>query len=341
MVRSQMSPLVTILIPAYNAEATIQRAIDSALAQDYPAFEIIVVDDGSSDGTSEMVASYNCRQVRLLRLPRNHGEGGVLNEGIAIAKGDYIAFLDADDEWLPAKLGRQIPLLEGNRRAIMATCGCRMVNHCGKIIKEFSTRPPMFDKDQIWRFALATGWIAKQCSVVRASAFKKIGLFDTTIPVAADQDMFIRLAMAGEVEFLDDYLTVQHDTPGSLTKMYVKHVDQYILPMIRRHLSTRRSELSDKETRQILAERYTSTGQTLYLNGYLLRGAVLLVRAIALGNRWQNLWYLATASPPARFTKRLLHTGADAEGPRRQALPRPRSARALCTPTQKDLAKRP
>ena len=70
-----MPSLVTVLIPAYNAEATIERAINSALAQDYPPFEILVVDDGSRDRTAEVVATYAERGVRLVRLPRNHGEG--------------------------------------------------------------------------------------------------------------------------------------------------------------------------------------------------------------------------------------------------------------------------
>src|SRR5437016_1350182 len=210
-----MQPLATVLIPAYNAEATIRRALDSALAQDYPAIEIVVVDDGSIDATSDVVASYGREEIRLLRLPRNRGEGGVLNEGIAIAKGEYIAFLDADDEWLPGKLTRQIAVLESNPKAIMATCGCRFVDSFGNLVEEFGMRPPGVAKDQIWRSLLAATCIAKPCVVARASAFKEVGLFDTTIAIAADQDMWIRLAATGEVEFVDEFLTVAHDTPGS------------------------------------------------------------------------------------------------------------------------------
>jgi len=335
-----MSPLVTVLIPAYNAEATIRRAINSVLAQDYPAFEIVVIDDGSSDATTEIVAGYNHTEIRLLRLPRNRGECGALNAGIAIANGDYIAFLDHDDEWLPGKLARQIPLLEGNPKAIMATCGCRVVDGCGKTIREFGTKPPLVGKDQIWRFALAFAWIAKQSVVVRASAFQIVGLFDTNLPIG-DQDMLIRLAMSGEVEFIDDYLTIQHDTPGSLSKRYSRDIDS-ILSIVKHYIEAQKLQLSAEDVRRILGERYTSIGRTLYLNGRLLRGAVLLVRAIASGaHRWQNLWYLVTASPPARFTKRLLHIGADAEAPTRQSLPRPTPGAALLSPMEKDLVKVP
>src|SRR6516162_596409 len=114
-----MPPLVSVIIPAYNAERTLRRAIDSALAQDYQPIEIIVVDDGSKDATSEVAAAYLDKAVQLVQLPRNCGESGAMNTGIAVAKGEYIAFLDADDEWLPKKLTRQIAALEMNSAAIM------------------------------------------------------------------------------------------------------------------------------------------------------------------------------------------------------------------------------
>ena len=119
------SPYVTVLIPAYNAAATIQRAVDSVLAQTYHDFEIVIVDDGSRDATAEIIAAYDSPAIRLLRLARNQGESGAMNEGIAVAKGELIAFLDADDEWLPTKLAKQVQALQANPNAVMVTCACR------------------------------------------------------------------------------------------------------------------------------------------------------------------------------------------------------------------------
>src|SRR5579864_8016045 len=99
-------PFVTVLIPAFNAAVTIRRAIDSALGQSYRNLEVVVVDDGSRDTTSEIVASYARDDVRLIRLSSNQGASGAVNEGIAAAQGEYVAFLDADDEWLPTKLAK-------------------------------------------------------------------------------------------------------------------------------------------------------------------------------------------------------------------------------------------
>jgi GT2 family glycosyltransferase len=302
-----MPPLVTVLIPAYNAAQTITRALDSAFAQDYSNFEVVVVDDGSSDATSEIVANYGRAEIRLLSLPQNRGEGGVLNAGIEIAKGEYIAFLDADDEWLPGKVSRQIELLEANPKATMATCGCRFVDAMGVTTELFGMPPPNTSKGEIWRCLLAAAGIAKPCVIARKSALERVGDFDTSVPVAADQDMWIRLAMAGEVEFLSEYLTIAHDTPGSLTKIHIDKMHKSVLPMVRRHIDKRRGELSPQKIRQILRERYTIVGRNLYLHGTLFRGAALLLGAAALGGRpAENLWYLATASPPARLAKRLI-----------------------------------
>jgi glycosyltransferase involved in cell wall biosynthesis len=334
-VNATMAPFVTVLIPAYNAETTIERAIDSALAQNYPAFEIIVVDDGSRDMTSEVVTRYERSEVRLLRLPYNHGEGGVLNEGIAVSKGEFIAFLDADDEWLATKLAKQVELLERNPRASMATCGCLFSDRDGQNIQRFGMPPMGFGKNEIWRRLLAATCIAKPCVLVRASVLAEVGLFDTTVPIAADQDMWIRLAMAGDVEFVSEYLVVAHDTPGSLTKTYVTQMDRAVLPMVHRYLQQCRAVLTSREIRGILCERYVSTGRNLYVNGRALRGLCLILRSLMLGGRsGEALWYLASASPPGRAIKRLIRRELPAE-PLRGSLKRFAS---LLAPNNSDLA---
>jgi len=110
-------PLITVLIPAFNAASTIERALDSVLAQTYDDYEIIVVDDGSRDATSEIVAGYDNDRIRLLRLASNQGASSAVNEGLAAARGELVAFLDADDEWLPTKLAKQVEALSRNPAA--------------------------------------------------------------------------------------------------------------------------------------------------------------------------------------------------------------------------------
>ena len=113
---------VSAVIPAYNSEATLGRALDSVLAQTRPADEIIVVDDASTDGTASLARSYADRGVRLLSLPERRGAAAARNAGIGAAKGDWIAFLDADDEWLPAKLEKQVAAISSNRETPFVFC---------------------------------------------------------------------------------------------------------------------------------------------------------------------------------------------------------------------------
>ena len=305
--REALAPTVTVLIPAYNAASTIERAVDSVLAQTYKDYEIIVVDDGSRDATSEIVAAYGSERIRLFRLPLNRGESGAMNEGIAAARGELVAFLDADDEWLHTKLEKQVEVLRRNPDAVMATCGCRFIDVQGNVFREFGIPPPGIKPTEVWRSLLSASFIAKPCVVARLSALRSVGPFDTKLAIAADQDMWIRLAMTGPVEFVQEFLTTVHDTAGSLTKVYAHKVDTYVLPMIQRHLEEQKGRLSDAEVHEILGDRFTSVGRNLYLTGSVLRGSALITRAIALNNQVkENLWYLAAASPPARILKKLL-----------------------------------
>lgn len=300
------APLVTVLIPAYNAAATIRRAVDSVLAQTYRNYEIVVIDDASRDATADIVASHYGDRVTLLRLAHNQGESGAMNEGIAIAKGELIAFLDADDEWLPQKLASQVTALDKNPDAIMAASGCRFAYGQGQMSRDAGIFSLRTAPGEVWRLLLARTMIAKPCVVAHAAALRAVGPFDTGLAVGADQDMWIRLALTGEVEFVPEILTVVHDTAGSLTKVYAARSDRYMLPMIRRHVEQQKHRLSRREVRAILGERYATVGRNLYNAGSLARGATLLLRAMLLGHRvMANLWYLVTASPPVKAMKRL------------------------------------
>jgi glycosyltransferase involved in cell wall biosynthesis len=300
------SPLVTVVIPAFNASKTIERAVDSVLVQGFHDYEIVVIDDKSTDDTAEVVQRRYGEQVRLLRLPQNVGESGAMNAGITDARGEFIAFLDADDEWLPDKLEPQVAVLKRNPRAALVACGCRFVDPSGETVRDAGIFSVNVARSEIWRVLLARTLLAKPCVVARADALRAVGPFDTGLAVGADQDMWIRLALHGEIELVPAILVLVHDTAGSLTKAYADRVDRYMLPMIRRHIDAQRHRLPREEIRAILGERYATIGRNLYQAGRLVRGAELLLRsALMRHNIGGNLWYLITASPPAKVIKRL------------------------------------
>src|SRR5690348_12324408 len=102
---------ISVIIPLYNRREEIRRAIASALRQSHAPYEVVVVDDGSRDGSAEAVAALGDKRIRLLRHERNQGASAARNTGIAAAEGEWIALLDSDDEWAPEKLARQLETL--------------------------------------------------------------------------------------------------------------------------------------------------------------------------------------------------------------------------------------
>ncbi len=109
-----MDGLVSVIMPVFNAEETLQRAVASVQAQDYPDWEVILIEDGSSDGSADLCADLAAAdpRIQVLHQPRNSGAAAARNSGLKIARGRYIAFLDADDEWLPEKLSCQLAFMQ-------------------------------------------------------------------------------------------------------------------------------------------------------------------------------------------------------------------------------------
>src|SRR6266436_9805516 len=144
-------PPVTVLIPAYNAARTIERALASVWRQNYPEMEVIVVDDGSNDDTSLHVQKIGDGNVRLIRLEKNRGECGAMNIGIQEARTDYIAFLDADDEWLENKLLIHLPIIESCPAMSFVSCGGQGVDQEGRVVATFGLEPPSCPPSEFWR----------------------------------------------------------------------------------------------------------------------------------------------------------------------------------------------
>ena len=174
-------PSVSVIIPAYNAAAHIARAIDSVLAQSTPPLEIIVVDDGSTDDTAELVAR-RYPQVTCVRQD-NRGCGQARNTGCTAARGDWLAFLDADDAWLPAKLEKQLALSVDPRVAVVnARRATRLGFELGTAISF----------DTLWH----SNVLIVSSTLVRRGAFEAVGGFWAE-RYCEDYHLWLRLAGTG------------------------------------------------------------------------------------------------------------------------------------------------
>jgi glycosyltransferase involved in cell wall biosynthesis len=300
-------PPVTVVIPAYNAARTIERALSSVWRQNYPELEVIVIDDGSTDDTGLRVGTCNNPNLRLIRLDKNRGECGAMNVGIREARTDYIAFLDADDEWLDNKLRKQLPVIDSHPEMSFISCGGEAIAPDGSVVATFGLGLPPCSPGDFWRALLVKSQVAKPTVVARRAKILELGGFDEALKISGDQDMWIKLALSGEVGFIAEALIRVHITADSLMMRYGGREDEFGLPMILNHLSKLGARLSKREMRQILGERYARTGRNIYYRGRPARGATLIIHAMLLGNRpLENLGYLLSAAPPMILLKRHL-----------------------------------
>jgi glycosyltransferase involved in cell wall biosynthesis len=304
MADESAAPLVSVVVPCFNGARTIRRALASVDLQDYPAIEIIVVDDASTDGTAEILAQLARPDLRVIRLPQNCGAAAARNAGIAAARGEFIAFLDADDEWLPEKLSTQVPLIAARPEMSLIASQARFVTLQG--VEEESVYPNYAPArgPEAWRVLLAYNYIAMPTVVARRAMLQQLGGFDPTLVIGEDQDLWIRLSLVGEVGFVDRCLSVVYEEPNSLSKRTMTLTLEIMLPLVHRHYEAQRHRLSEREARRILGYRYEKLGRITYLD-FPARGAPFLLKAVMLRHHpGRNLSYLIVASPPMRWVKK-------------------------------------
>ncbi len=198
-------PLISIIIPVYNRSETVGAAIESVLEQTYRHYEIIIVDDGSTDATAEALKAYADRATVITR--EHSGPSAARNSGIGASHGEYIALLDSDDIWLPKKLETQVSFfLEHPEIKVCQTEEIWLRNGV-------RVNPMKKHKKH-------SGWIFKQCLplcivspsavMVHKSVFQHVGLFDETMQACEDYDLWLRIAPHYAIYLIEEPLIVKH-----------------------------------------------------------------------------------------------------------------------------------
>lgn len=205
-------PAISVIIPAYNRKDVIRRALDSVLGQSLPADEVIVVDDGSTDGTSDIVAQHY-PSVILIRQA-NQGLPAARNVGIARATGDLIALLDSDDCWLPEKLRLQAEVFAKKPDLGLLATQKRKNPVELPIIQDGTL------KLRYYRFAafLKRTWLHPSSVVIPRRVFAEVGGFDKVQAAAEDWDMWARIAYRYPVARIEQPLTVVYEMPDSMSR---------------------------------------------------------------------------------------------------------------------------
>jgi glycosyltransferase involved in cell wall biosynthesis len=289
---------VSVIIPAYDVQDCISRAINSVLKQSIASKEILVIDDGSTDATCQAAHRFGT-PVRV--LSQGHcGAAAARNAGIRASTGDIIAFLDADDEWLDGKLEKQLRLHQA-RTLAASFCRSNEFDAQGADLGDTFRNDPPRRGTEIWRDLLAANFIATPTVMASRAAINAAGGFDTALKVGEDQDMWIRLALQGYIDYVDESLVQVHQRANSLSNSGFEDQINFTLPMIWKHLETLKPRLSERDIRRMRAMRLGRLGRNAYANGELRLALPLMARAVLSGDSLpHNLYHLAAGSPSTR-----------------------------------------
>lgn len=217
--------LVSVIIPTYNRMGTLERSIESVLKQTYDNFELLIIDDGSSDGTEEYVCGLQDTRVHYYRNEFNMGPSASRNKGAALAKGEYLAFHDSDDEWLPDKLQEELDVM------LQSEINIGMVYHemqeaelPGEIIPSKDMRD--CDKSgKVLNYMLLYPFVGLQAALIRKECFDACGGFNETLKSLEDYEFFLRLVNQYEIAFIPKVSTILYDSPGSVNKRFKDKID--------------------------------------------------------------------------------------------------------------------
>lgn len=197
-------PQVSVIIPTYNRAGCLREAVDSVLAQEFRGFELIVVDDGSTDETPQLLREYGS-SIRMLRQ-ENRGVSAARNAGIAASRGELIAFLDSDDAWLPGKLARQVEFFRQNPEILICQTEELWVKNGRRVNPGQRHRKR---GGMIFEPSLALCLVSPSAVMLRRELFEQVGLFDERLPACEDYDLWLRVSCRFPVGLIETPLIIK------------------------------------------------------------------------------------------------------------------------------------
>lgn len=211
------APTVSVILPTFNRAATLDRSIESVLRQTYDDFELVVVDDGSTDDTGDVVDRFDDGRIRYLEHDENRGASAARNTGIAEARGEYVAFQDSDDEWHPEKLAKQMAAFRQAPDTVgVVYTGCwRTENGVEKYLPYDGVESTEGD---VQRSLVRRNFIPTPVAVVRRDCFERVGGFDERAPPLDDWELWLRISDRFEFRLVDEPLVTGRVRTDSISR---------------------------------------------------------------------------------------------------------------------------
>lgn len=273
-------PLVSAIIPTYNRAADVVIAVGTALDQTYPAdrLEVIVVDDGGTDDTAEVLARAYGDRFRYLRKP-NGGVSSARNHGLSAARGDYLALLDSDDEWRPTKIARQVDYLEAHPGFGMVVTDVERMDERRVAFEVFRRRDQLPEDGHVLRWVVRNPALAPASAMLTRAAYEDVGGFDESLRTAEDLDFHLRVARRWPIGVIEEPLTRAmrgHEGLSALARTYRDYLE-----VIERFVRDHADELAPRDRDAALLEAYARNARGLLWDGDVsaaLRCAALAAR---------------------------------------------------------------
>lgn len=274
MSETKNRPTVSVIIPTYNRSQLIARSIKSVLNQTYQNFELIVVDDGSTDSTGDIVTGFKDERIRYVRREKNGGEAAARNTGIKTARYEYIAYQDSDDEWLPEKLTRQVEVLENAppQVGVVYTGFWKMESRRKTYIPFAWVNQKNGD---IHKELLKGNFIGSPVVLIKKECFDKVGLFDERLRNLVDWEMWLRISKCYHFRCVDEPMVIAHydsdnvsDNPDSLAEAL--------------KLVLEKNSEEFKKEKKLLARHWINIGNLLVAKGDVKKGRRYVVDAFKL-----------------------------------------------------------
>jgi glycosyltransferase involved in cell wall biosynthesis len=282
------SPLVSVVIPVYNAERFIKTCIDSVLRQSYENLEVLVIDDGGPDQSISIVEQYDDQRLRIIRQ-ENRGLAGARNTGIRVARGDFIAFLDADDFWFVHKIEKHVAVMQANPKCGVSFSASIFVDEDGESLNRLQEpfNKNDFNSSHVFcRNPIGNGSVPMITrSVFDHIAFKSAGVkhlqyFDESLRQSEDIDCWTRITLQTESEFqyIDQPLTFYRLNSGGLSANVDRQFETWERVLAK--ITYLAPDFAKKYGRLAKAYQYRYLARRLILEGNTLRASRLIGRAL-------------------------------------------------------------
>ncbi len=232
-------PVVSAVMPAFNSAATIADAIRSVLDQTLDEWELVVVDDGSTDATADVVSSIRDPRIRLHRFPRNAGRGAARNAAVEMSRGEFVAVCDSDDVSVPHRFRTQVDFLREHPEVGVVSS---QVLYLGDVDAAPGFRLPATSREIKRRMLRGRSAIPNTAAMIRRDLFEKVGLYEPEFRRAQDYEFFLRAMSETEFHTLDEPLVLYRQSPATLDFSYWRESTLYEHLAARWHDDRRKGE---------------------------------------------------------------------------------------------------